>query len=444
MKGSMFRGVAWATGIVSLSLLSLASAFAGEISRLAELEPPVDRRTLEQAQFTGREGLKVLLDNPAGQSIQLMRAHPTIVNESTQLLAMPLADGRVLKFRLRNYTAPEPSDNSGVAGGEYTPAAYWFGEGVLDDEPRATVTSKDTFAASNFIFLARRGDSLRGRMVVNGKLYLLENAGNGQHGLMEVNEAQGLPCLLVDDATVKQADIAKASLPRPASQREHEIHVLLLTTWRTSQMTNPSAFDIMTDEIMFFSQVSDQGDGLSLKLKVVHRLATNAADGLLSQGEKILDDFRNGKTAATSGVARLREQYKADVVIVGGEFVPAKAVTYKSIRPENAYYVFAMHGPQYFLHSFGHLMGLRDGWKPGGPGLIPPYQFGFLSKEYNSKQYASIGFDLKDCPEEAECETVYRWSDPDVNLEFGRFGDPEYSNEIRRLNERAAEIKNYY
>ncbi|MEA3234189.1 hypothetical protein OP492_05950 [Pseudomonas mosselii] len=449
MKATMTQHVWRVMVTVSLSLLCLASAFAQDTPRLGKPEDASDRQTLKQQETAGRHELKILLDNPAGGSIQLLRVNPEVVNKSTGLLSVPLADGRLPQFKLRNYIAPESLGDAGVTSENvaYTPAAYWFGYGVSDDKARSPTVSNDNVDASSFIFLARRGNSLRGRMVVNGQLYLLEDVGKGQHGLMEVNEALGLPCDVLENEPenepVEPKKLAEIKPTMSGTKSRHEIKVLLVTTQAAGQMRNPSAADIMTDEIMYFSEMGDQGAGLALKLSVVKEFGSTAQDSLLHKGKDILDDFRNQKTRATQEVAALRDSVRADVVIVGAVHVESKEVTYQGARKNTAFYVFNVRAPQYFFHGFGHLMGIRHVWKEGDMDLDPPYQHGFLSREYEGKRYASIGFDPKDCVAPG-CEIVHRWSDPGLNLHFGRFGDPQHADEIRYLNERVVDIENFY
>ncbi|MBV4506547.1 hypothetical protein HU751_017005 [Pseudomonas sp. BW13M1] len=445
MKATAFKFIARVTLAVALSSSSLANASTPDAPRLGELVPSLDRKTLKQQEAAGRDKLRVLLDNPAGQDIQLIRANPAIVSEATKLFSVPLPDGRQPKFQLRHYTPPESPSDSGVPGKrpKYTPAAYWFGYKEPDEKAPSPIASSDNVDASNFIFLARRGDSLRGRMVVNGQLYLLEDVGNGQHGFMKIDEAQGLPCMVLENEPNGQEHATGAISPVSDIKAEHEIGVLLVTTQRANELTNPSAVDIMMDEIRYFSEMGNQGYGLSLKLNVASPFASEAQDSAGHASKDILDDFRNMKTPATQHVAELRESARADVVIVGAYNVEAKEVTYQEARKDTAFYVFNVKAPQYFFHGFGHLMGVRHVWKDGDMDLDPPYQHGFLSKEFEGKCYASIGFDPIDCVAPG-CEIIHRWSDPNLNMRFGRFGDPQHSDEIRYLNERAAEIESFY
>lgn len=445
MKATMIQHVWRAMVTVSLSLLCLASAFAQDPPRLGKWESAADRQTLKQQETAGRHGLKILLDNPAGGSIQLLRVNPEVVSKSTGLLSVPLADGRLPQFKLRNYIAPESLGDAGVTSENvtYTPAAYWFGYGVSDDKARSPTVSNDNVDASNFIYLARRGNSLRGRMVVNGQLYLLEDVGKGQHGLMEVNEARGLPCNVRENEPVEPKNLAEITPTMSGTKGRHDIKVLLVTTPAARQMKNPSAADIMTDEIMYFSEMGDQGAGLALKLSVVKEFGSTAQDSFSHRGDDILEDFIEQETKATQEVAALRESVRADVVIVGAVNVDQKEVTYQGVRKNTAFYVFNVRAPQYFFHGFGHLMGVRHVWEEGDKDQDPPYQHGFQSREYEGKSYTSIGFDPIDCLPPG-CEIVHRWSDPGLNLHFGRFGDPEHADEIRYLNERVVEIENFY
>lgn len=445
MKATAFKFIARVTLAVALSSSSLANASAPDTPRLGELESPLDRKTLKQQEAAGRDKLRVLLDNPAGQDIQLIRANPAIVSEATKLFSVPLPDGRQPKFQLRHYTPPESPGDSGVPGKrpKYTPAAYWFGYKEPDEKAPSPTASSDNVDASNFIFLARRGDSLRGRMVVNGQLYLLEDVGNGQHGFMKIDEAQGLPCMVLENEPDGQEHATGAISPVSDIKAEHEIGVLLVTTQRANELTNPSAVDIMMDEIRYFSEMGNQGYGLSLKLNVGPPFASEAQDSATHASKDILDDFRNMETPATQYVAELREGYRADVVIVGAYNVEAKEVTYQEARKNTAFYVFNVKAPQYFFHGFGHLMGVRHVWKDGDMDLDPPYQHGFLSEKFEGKRYASIGFDPIDCVAPG-CEIIHRWSDPNLNMRFGRFDDPQHADEIRYLNERAAEIESFY
>lgn len=445
MRKAVFQHIwrAMITGL--LSFLCWASAFAQVTPYLGEQEGVSDQQALKQQEIGGRHELKVLLDNPAGKSIQLLRVKPEVVSKSTELFSVPLADGRLPQFKLRNYTEPQPVVNDGITNEniEYTPAAYWFGYAVSDDKVNSSTVLNDKIDTSSFIFLARRGNSLRGRMVVNGQLYLLEDIGKGQHGLMEINEALDLPCHVLENEPVEPKKPAEITPTMSRTEGRHVINVLLVTTQAVSQMTNPSAFDIMMDEIMYFSEMGDQGYGLALRLNVIQQFRSTAQDSFLHKDEDILDDFRNQKTRSTQDVSDLRERLRADVVIVGARNVSAKEVTYQGARKNTAFYVFNINAPQYFFHGFGHLLGVRHVWKEGGPELDPPYQFGFLSREYENKRYASIGFDPKDCVAPS-CEIVHRWSDPGVMLRFGPFGDSQHANEIRFLNERVVEIENFY
>ncbi|MCX5509508.1 hypothetical protein [Pseudomonas sp. BJa3] len=435
MRDLTLKCWAHAVLLVVLLLISLRPALAQEALRLATLEPSVNREALEAEKAAGRHKLGVLLDRPGKESIQLIRVDPEVVRKSTNRLSVLLPGGRAVEFKLRNYKGHE-SDEVGSraeAALKYTPADYWFGDASSD-------VKDGHFNAANFIFLARRGDSLRGRVVVEGKLYVLEDVGNGQHGLMQVDMAAAPPCLVLENEPAVQEHATKAVASKSISKAKPSISVLLVSTRKTNTM-EPSAMIVLRDELEWFNEMTNQGDGVSLKLTVAHMTASNAADSIFHHNDKILLDFTDAETEATKEVARLRKQHAADVVIVGAYWVDKKEVTYDEAQKDNAFYVFNIKSPEYFLHGFGHLMGINHVWKPGGSEYVPPYQFGFISPTYEGKRYASIGYDPKECT--GNCEYIYRWSDPGVTYLGVRFGD-DHSHEKRRLNERAVVISNFY
>lgn len=207
MRDLTLKCWAHAVLLVVLLLISLRPALAQEALRLATLEPSVNREALEAEKAAGRHKLGVLLDRPGKESIQLIRVDPEVVRKSTNRLSVLLPGGRAVEFKLRNYKGHE-SDEVGSraeAALKYTPADYWFGDASSD-------VKDGHFNAANFIFLARRGDSLRGRVVVEGKLYVLEDVGNGQHGLMQVDMAAAPPCLVLENEPAVQEHATKDGL----------------------------------------------------------------------------------------------------------------------------------------------------------------------------------------------------------------------------------------
>jgi hypothetical protein len=446
MRGSTLQHISCVVIVLLSSVLFLPIALAQDAVRLGELESPVDRQALKAQETAGRDRLKILLENPVGTDIQLLRVNPEIVNEATDKLSVPLADGRLVSFQLRNYTAPMSPGDNGVenAAVKHIPAAYWFGDISPDDKGRASAAPQSAFDTMNFIFLARRGESLRGQMVVNGRLYLLEDVGNGQHGLMATNTALELPCEVLENEPEARRNVSGNVAAKSGTEAIHNINVLLVTTPRTNQMINPSAVDIMMDQIKLYNNLNNQGQGLSLNLIVVHKFASGARDNLLHRGKKILSDFRNSETDETKKVSELRDRYKADIVIVGAYNVDSKEVTYQGARKNTAFFVFNITTPHSFLHGIGHLLGVRHVWKDGDLDFDPSYQHGYLTPVYEGKRYASIGFDPKDCTDTNNCQYLYRYSTPKENQMYWPFGDAVHGDEIRRLNERAVEVENFY
>ncbi len=446
MRGSTLQHISRVVVVLLSSVLSLPIALAQDAVRLGELESPVDRQALKAQETAGRDRLKILLENPVGTDIQLLRVNPDVVNEATDKLSVPVADGRWVSFQLRNYTAPTSPGNKGVenAAVKHIPAAYWFGDISPDDKGRAPAVPQSAFDTTSFIFLARRGESLRGQMVVNGRLYLLEDVGNGQHGLMATNTALELPCEVLENEPEAQQNAAEKAPVKSGTEAIHNISVLLVTTPATNQMINPYAMDIMTDEIELYNRLNNQGQGLSLNLIVVHKFVSGAKDSVFNGGKKILSDFRNSETEATKKVSELRDKHRADVVIVGARNVSSKEVTYQGARKNTAFFVFNITTPQSFLHGIGHLLGVRHVWKDGDLDFDPSYQHGYLTPVYEGKRYASIGFDPKDCTDANNCQYLYRYSTPKENYMYWPFGDAVHGDEIRRLNERAVEVENFY
>lgn len=428
---------------IVLSLLLQGYAVASSVPLLAERGTTMAREALKELQAKGMYHLDVLLDNSAGKKIQLLTAHPTVVNENNLQLSVRFGK-QVLEFQRYEYKAPTlpEYDSQDGAGKGIRPAVYWFGSKSSNRKAHFSSASGAAFDPTNFIFLARRGDSLRGKMVVDGTLYLLEDVGNGKHAFLEVAVKNELPCLVEKDEAADAKNALAVNEKSPPVDEHSVIKVLLVNTLTAGWIQESPVMNRMIDELEFLNS-TNRVYAIPVVYQVVQLMNSGARDDIFHGGREILRDFRFAESAETKIVAQARERLGADVVMVGAVSVFSKGVSYQAARKETAYYVFNAKNPVGFTHQFGHLLGIEHGWNQGDPEFNPTYQHGFMFR-YNGKDYPSIGYDKENCRGDNRCKYILYYSDPGNSWEGNPLGTYNRNNEVRRLTERAQIIEAFH
>ncbi|QKL04741.1 peptidase M72 family protein [Pseudomonas sp. NY5710] len=388
-------------------------------AQLFTLEPTPTRKGLLE---TASGNLATLLADPANVEFTLVKINPALISQQTQDLAVSLPDGKTAQFHLRDFTTITPGIDGWVG---YKPSAW--------KAAHAASASEIENDPLYYLSLAREGDNLVGRVVVEGQRYRLDSIGSGQYVLIKVDEsklpAEGEPRV---DPAGQARDDTQGKVPLSAHST---IRVMFLATYQR-RAKSPLYRLELAQALNDANQYMKNSD-----VQITYELAGFFDEFYDETGRDYsqqLNDIRLAQPFA-GNVLRRREVLGADMVSMYSAAPGLCGQAWLTSSKEQAHSVISCTDS--LAHELGHNLGANHNWKEGDNEGRPPYMYGYLYNRLAPRFSTQMS---AKCSPTSACPRLAYHSNPRLAYYGVLLGTEAHHDVARRFNERRETVENFY
>lgn len=387
--------------------------------RLFEIDGQGALRTL-QSEAGIHDYLGTLMNDPSTVQIQRVNVKAALIAADTQMLSLPLPDGREVNFQLKRFNTSVP----GMDG--------WVGDVPSDRTQRFTSDAEVDMDPFNWISLVRDGDQLVGSIHVDGQAYRLEYVGAGQHVLVKVDESKLPPeAEPMPSPEIDNVDLTVGHTPQSAHST---IRVLFVST-ELSRAKYPNY------RVQLVKALQDANQSMiNSRVNITYELAGFHDADYNEEGHSYgaqLSSLTKRETDLGREVYRTRDALRADLVSMlstGREYC---GLAYVNAGKSSAYSVISCLGS--LAHELGHNLGATHNWEPGQAEGNPPYMYGYRYTG-TPRFRTQLSYDCSG----GTCPRVLYHSNPRVTYQGIPVGTARNHDVARRFNERRETVENFY
>lgn len=395
---------------VSVSPFSHAQSANPRLFEIDEQSDPHVIRVLQNEAGT-YSYLGTLMDDPSIEQLRLVKVNAALIAPDTQMLSLPLPDGRTVDFQLKRFNTSMP----GMEG--------WIGDVLSDRKRLYTSDAEVDMDPFNWVSLVRDGDQLAGSIRVDGQLYRLEFVGQGQHALTKVDESKLPPTAepLPDPETL-DTDTAVDTAVKP----EHSTIRLLFVTTIQSRAAHPGIRATLAQALQNANQYM-----INSRVPINYELAGFYDADYDETGrtyKQTLDDMRLSKPFGVD-LLRVREALGADLVsmyTMGKEYC---GLAWIRASKAQGHSVISCAGA--LAHELGHNLGGNHGLEGTDPTKRYNHGYRHRSPNFHTIQVTSHG-------------AIPYFSNPRLTYQGIPMGTVMNHDMARQFDDYRAVVENFY
>ncbi|MCE5978285.1 zinc-dependent metalloprotease family protein [Pseudomonas sp. JR33AA] len=422
MKGTVWKACLLGAGLVMVSACSSptpeVSTTTSSASQLFTLEPTPDRNALQR---TAKGYLATLLAEPANEQITLVNANPALISKDTQDLAITLPDGKTAQFHLRDFN----TITSGIDGWVgYRPSAW--------KQKHPSSSSEIDNDPLYYLSIAREGDKLVGRLLIDGQNYRLDYVGPGQHALIKVDESKLPP---EGEPLVSPGALARDDTVGKVPQSTHSTIRVLFVTTNQVRASRPNPRLELAQALNDANQYM-----INSRVDITYELAGYYDAAYDETGRSYNQQLEDMAPAAPlgEGILPVRDSLKADLVSMYSRATQYCGLAYVTSSKTSAHSVISC--TESLAHELGHNLGANHNWDDGDPEGNPPYMYGYrLELDGYGFFRTQMSYDCA-----TGCPRIAYHSNPRLLYRNYPMGTLAHHDVARRFNERREVVENFY
>jgi PKD repeat protein len=399
-----------AAGALALS----ASAFAGQPLFLGEARPDV-----AAARTTSR-----LLAKPDTFGLRVMRADAGVVSGNTREIELDLGGRRI---NLVQDAVRDLRSGSLVWSGHIRETAK-----APSANPREVRSD-----ANNSGILVRRGEGITGNVRMNGKLFRIRPLPDGNHAIIEVNEA-----MMPKDHPAEFDKLPNIRMPADSAQRvasSTNVGALAIdpgatATIRVMVVATNDAIAAYGGDMQALVELavaeSNQGyvnSNVGINMELASYSTTSYATAGMSTD---LSRFRGTSDGYMDTIHATRDATAADVaMLVANDSSSCGLASGIGSTASTAFataYWDCITGYYSFAHEIGHLQSARH--DPATDSSTTPYAYGHGYRAPNNAWRTIMAYNCS-----PSCPRINYWSNPDVTYQSQAMGTTDVSHNQRVL-----------
>lgn len=311
---------------------------------------------------------------------------------------------------------------------------------------------------SNVVMVVGDDGHLAMQVLIPGKNYYIDSAGNGVYRISQINtyEQRGYDDYVIVTPTEAEQAAVQANLNSPRADDGSLIDVMVVYTPKAVTFLGGEAnMEFAIENVIALSNLTYQNSSVNFQLRLVHTELVNYVESPFVD----LSRLTNPSDGVMDNVHTLRNTYKADLVaLIPG--TSAEDRGYCGIAnlptslpaPTTGFSVTEALciSDITFPHELGHNMGKAHDPANAG-GAVHPYAYGYQDKANPPGQDWGDFVTLMAYSDGGECPPVYQpgvcpaiawWSSPDQTHNGKPLGTAGQNNALS-LNQTALQIANY-
>jgi hypothetical protein len=411
----MTRSIRSRIAFIAVALFSCGSAFAaGRPLFLGEPAAPPRAQT----------AITSITSRPDTANLRVLRADPGAVAAQTREIEIDLGFERITAVQSKSETTNHGS-------------FVWSGQVRKTMRPRLRGTREVRSDELNSVILVRRGDGITGTVRVDGQLFRIRPLGDGNHALIEVNEA-----LMPPDHPESFRDAPHIDMPVAANDRMRAnatpaaIETIRVQAVATSEAVSAYGGDMQALVELAVAE-TNQGyanSGVGINMELANYRTVNYNDVGHSTD---LARFRSTSDGYFDDIHTTRDQNAADVNVLiindGGYCGLASGIGSSASTAFATVYWDCATGYYSFGHEIGHLQSARH--DPANDPGTTPYAYG------HGYQYPSGGWrTIMAYACSTSCTRLNYWSNPNKTYNGVAMGTTSQSHNQRVLENTKATV----
>jgi len=397
-----------------------------------------------QARAATRPLLAHIVEQDSARQVQVVRADTQQVAIDAERLSINLSPGSPLSVeKLKAYRNDDGTIVwTGVVGGTESSVKRLMRHGP----------SESVEDPLNMATIARDGDMLTGSIRVDGQLFTIKPIGNGEHAIVEVDEARMPP----DDLHGESLPIT----PMPGGggipgDNETVVDVRVTAVFTEAAAKSIGSIKGWAQAVVAEANQGYEGSDVKIRLKLAKVRRTSYAEfnppgskgvGSYESFAKDLVRFREKNDGHMDGIHRKRNQDKADLMILvrrDSKDLCGQASSIGSTASTAFAAVSVSCGPgsYTFAHEIGHLQGARH--DRATDGSLTPYRYGHGIRRPNAPDGGYRTVMAYPCDAPASCPRMPWISNPGLFYRGQRMGTKKYNDNHRVMNKTRWDISSY-